>query len=401
MIILSFFLSVVNIVYKLLILLFTYHILSSIKVILIAHCLYLSYCLYYIYPIYQRLTLSGLRRWKMRFPLEYKLESTKDHVINIGVLVTYFMIFIVAILWQRFYNSNRVIDLNLYYNKLRYIIIITPVSSLILNVLLLLVIILLFRSLMSIITKYVRHQFIVRHIYLYGYEFYNNLLFNIYMTYMYAILEKLIHHIFHILRLRKYPNNPLAYKSLSHYKFRIYCYEYNTPLEDFLLYKWLEFDSPLYNTIHKKLLIIVIFYDILFNDFILTHMYALLPYVFLYEIWIKIKTFAGERIYGIGDIDTIIHGILYKPGYEAMPGLVVIDGRYYDSSLIGEIVLYYVYNDFRDIHYKWTEDYNQRKKKEVSIMQRTKRLYDRLQKQLNVYEKYWLIIILIFLLVIS
>ena len=239
----------------------------------------------------------------------------------------------------------------------------------------------LFKSIISFIVKYIRHQFIVRHVYLYGYNWYNTLLFNIHIINMDSILEKLIHRIFHILKLRKYPNNPLAYASFYDYKRRILSYEYNTPLEEFLIYKGLRYVSPFYNTIHRKLLTIVIIYDILFNDMILIHMYQLLPYVFIYELWIKFKTFVGERIYGIGDPDLIIHGILYKPGYKAMEGLFVIDGQYYDSSLIGEIVVYYVYNDFRDIHHKWTYDYSS--KKENVILRQLINSYSKIQKELT------------------
>ena len=121
MLIVSLFIAFINLFYKFLVLLFVYNILLPVKVIF----LILSLCCYYYiitYPKRQRLTLSGLRKWKTRFPLDYKLETFKDHMINIAILVLYVLIFVLGILWLRFRNSNRVVDLKVYYHTLFNII---------------------------------------------------------------------------------------------------------------------------------------------------------------------------------------------------------------------------------------------------------------------------------------
>src|ERR1700677_3304994 len=162
---LSLFILFITLFYKVLILIFNYKLLFIVKSIILSLCVYL---LYYIqtYPIRRRRTLSKLRKWRYRFPNNYKLKTRKDHIINITILLIYVLIFIVGFLWLRFRNSKRSIDLVVYYDKICKVIMITPLHHTIINLLLLVCIFLLYIKLLTLLMKYFKLQFIKRHIYL-------------------------------------------------------------------------------------------------------------------------------------------------------------------------------------------------------------------------------------------
>ncbi len=161
----SFFILFITLFYKVLILIFNYKLLFIVKAIILSFFMYL---IYYIqtYPIRQRRILSKVRKWRYRFPNNYKLKTRKDHRINITILLTYVLIFIVGILWLKVRNSDRSIDLVIYYDILCKVIRITPLHHTIINLLLLVCIFLLYLKLLTLLMKYFKLQFIKRHIYL-------------------------------------------------------------------------------------------------------------------------------------------------------------------------------------------------------------------------------------------
>ena len=342
---LSLFILFITLFYKVLILIFNYKLLFIVKSIILSLCVYL---LYYIqtYPIRRRRTLSKLRKWRYRFPNNYKLKTRKDHIINITILLIYVLIFIVGFLWLRFRNSKRSIDLVVYYDKICKVIMITPLHHTIINLLLLVCIFLLYIKLLTLLMKYFKLQFIKRHIYLsnplnthlpsyYYMEFVDRYYYRyIHLTSIINKLHTFISYIFHYLKLKKYPDN--CEESLS---FKIAVYK--IPLEN-LVYQYL---SKVKYIIHYIILLIVIVYDISFNSLVLTHMFKIMPYIFIYELLVRLsKVYDGLNIMH----DLIIHDLLYTSIQQITDDEYQVGSFSLTKKDINNIITKYVYTDLID-----------------------------------------------------
>lgn len=193
-----YFYLFIKLFFKIFLLLFNYN-LILLKAIIILISISISLYIY-LYPITRRLTLSKLRKWKYRFPNDYKLVTYKDHIVNITIILSYFLVFILGILWLRFHNTDRVIDLKIYYNQLYNVYIYTSILSISLNITLLLCLLLLYIQLVRIAYNKVKHNLLIRHIYLCYNKIDNFYLFNIYWNFNKYIHLDNIHNIHDIIR---------------------------------------------------------------------------------------------------------------------------------------------------------------------------------------------------------
>jgi hypothetical protein len=344
--VISLFILFITLFYKVLILIFNYKLLFIVKGIILSLCMYLLYFIQ-TYPTRQRRILSKLRKWRYRFPNNYKLKTREDHIINITILLTYVLIFILGFLWLRFRNSERSIDLVIYYDILCKVIMITPLHHTIINLLLLVCIFLLYIKLLTLLTKYFKLQFIKRHIYLsnplnthlpsyYYMEFIDRYYYRyMHLTSIINKLHTLISYIFHYLKLKEYP--PDCNESLS---FKIAVYK--IPLED-SIYKYL---SKIKYILHYLILFIIMFYDIVFNSLVLTHMFKIMPYMFIYELLVRLS-----KVYdGLNTMhDLVIHDFLYASIQQITKDEYQVGSFNLTKEDLNNIITNYVYTDLVDI----------------------------------------------------
>lgn len=279
---------------------------------------------------------------KDNFPDKYKLITRADHFYNILLLLIYSSFFTIGILFLRFQNMERSLDLMSYIKTLLLLINTVSFFSIILNILLIGFLVGVYWAIMILVGRYYKYHIIKRHIYLSdgkAITFYDNLYIyitkvdiNAFCYQAYLVLNLLYRCCnFHMLRIILTHKNKL--QLFKRYLSADKGFNYVIDVFFRLFLKEVKF------IIHHIICIIILIYDILFNNMILIHVFQILPYVFIYEIWVRITKFYS---YIHPNNDNILYSLLYDSS--------TIDrelGLIYTSS--GELTM----EDFQDIVFNY------------------------------------------------
>jgi hypothetical protein len=295
-----------------------------------------------------KLSQSQLSDIKFNKVLTYALKTTWDHIWNIIVLFLYIIILFFGFIWLRFLNKDNTIDLFEIYAKVQEVFAILSITMTIVNILLFLFFFILYIMLLNRISKYFKFHVIKRHLYLSqpnSFETYGSNIMDLDKVNIYAF-SNLIRKFIDYNKKRKYAN----YALLS-WEERVSIVRY-TEVEH-KLFIWSEI---IINKIHYIVLVLVVIYDLYFNNLVLTHMFACLPWVYLYEMYIRISRFTHDLW---GPFDRHLHEFLYLPItyisarkekiFEqefSFPEEVYFGDKLQDMERFSEIVNIYVSNDF-------------------------------------------------------
>jgi hypothetical protein len=274
--------------------------------------LVLSLIVIYILKTYPRVRLrklSQLRKRRFKRILKYALHTKISHIWNIFILSTYIGIFFFGFLWLRLLNRNYSTDLSDYYNKFLKSLADLSLTMHIVNILLLICIIIIYIMFLSRISNYAKFHIIKRHLYHASSENYKvyqlkllNFISKFTMDQPLMFICNRISVIFNHLRKYVYP----TYETLS--------LDEKDNLETTYLFKLekllTKYILRVLYKIHYIILIIVIIHDIYYNQYVLTNVFIILPWVFLYDIYIRISRFIQGLWY---PFDELIHDFMYKP----------------------------------------------------------------------------------------
>ena len=99
--------------------------------------------------------------------------------------------------------------------------------------------------------------------------------------------------------------------------------------------------------IHRIILLVILLYDIKYNSMILTHVFQILPYIFIYELRVKAYTFLTTINL---EYDKIIAKLLYSKAtsFDGDQDHLYLDGEPYEKKIIKKIMTTYVFNNFID-----------------------------------------------------
>jgi hypothetical protein len=218
--------------------------------------------------------LSELREFRKNKVHRYALRSSSEHVWNLFVILAYFSIFILGLLWLRFLSLNASIDLV----KVFTLIITTfeslPYFEAEINLVFLLIFFSCYIKILSKSFLYYKFHLMKRHLWLAKNEWYTDgiVTFSLFLYdfHLPLFVTSILSSVFSYLS----KNNILTKKRADHMWF--------TLSHSFRF---------LYNHIHYYILIGVILYDFFFNDLVLTRMFKVLPWVTLYDMYLKFCTF--------------------------------------------------------------------------------------------------------------
>lgn len=294
-----------------------------IKILIICSCIFLIRYIY-IYPYKQRRTLSALRKFKYESHLKYKIDDHNELDISVSILFIYILFFILLLLFSRFNNVNRTLNITIYLKYVDILFLNYNIFSIIINMCLIMFGFIIYILLLSLFTKYIKKH-----------------LMKIYFFHLLDLTNKYEFHILSvILKIRydrfttKFIDQLLFKKSPNKVQFAI----------NQLIYSHL---TALEFIIHRLILIITIIYDIKYNNMVLSHMFKILPYVFIYELWVKLYSF----LININlEYDKIIAKLLY---YEVTINdidneCLYLNGEPYEKKVIKEILTIYVRRGFVD-----------------------------------------------------
>jgi hypothetical protein len=224
--------------------------------------------------------LSELREFRKNKVHRYALRSSSEHVWNLFVILAYFSIFILGLLWLRFLSLNASIDLVKVFSTIITTLESLPYFEAEINLVFLLIF---FRCYIKIISKsflYYKFHLMKRHLWLAKNEWiakpewYTSGLvtFSLFLNRFNLPLLLILKSITLFSYLSN--NNILTKRVADHMFFKLN-----------ISFRFL------YNHIHYFILIGVILYDLFFNNLVLTRMFKVLPWVTLYDMYLKFCTF--------------------------------------------------------------------------------------------------------------
>lgn len=270
---------------------------------------------------------------------EYALKTRKAHIFNMIIIFVYSSIFVIGIFYLRFLNTKKKIDLNFYCTKINKLFLDFTWHENIINILLIILFIIIYITLMYKLTQYFKFHIIKRHIYLLVaplninkyvtfhvnlYPYNANTIPGDFARFLSDLYDK------YYLKLKK--ENILDNKNIITGFDLILKYKINQILYH-ILTKW-----------HHLLLLLIIIYDIFYNDYIIQHIFPILPWFFIYELYIRISHFThGLWI----PYDQALHALVYCKQFNIInDDTILIDGEFYDYFYYTNMYKYYIMRGF-------------------------------------------------------
>lgn len=324
-----------------------------VKYVLLCLCLIIIYCLYK-YPRTRFKKLSQVRNYKFNKLLRYAIKNKIEHIYNIFIITLFTILFTFAIFLLRYYNKNRIIDIKEKYFFIKELYYMTSLYECIINSILFFLLFMIYIWLFMRILKYFKYQVIRRHIYLIGKLFDNNTYENIFEKFYqininkihYKIIQKLQEYYKKVYYNRFEKKRPDNFSTLSEKEKDNYYMQ--SPIEPVFFFTKYKEDRILFHLItkwHYMLIFILIFYDLFYNDYQITHVFYVLPWTFFFELYIRFSHF----INGLWTPhDQYLNTILYAKQLEIWDkDTLLIDGEFYGYNTAKIIYRTYVARDFK------------------------------------------------------
>lgn len=258
----------------------------------------------------------------------YKIHNNLDKLFCYFMLILYAVIFVGGIIYLRFQNSSKTLDMTLVWNKFYSSILTHTLSVNILNLLLLILLIITYIALLIKLVRFFKRYWIKLHIY-YADEPYN--WYNRCRQWFTSNLDyiSIISHLW----LKLYDKYP---KSFFFKRFLGFSIEYHLRV--------------LARKIHYIIFLIIFIYDVLYNNYVLYNVYSILPYVFIYELYLKLCYLYRYSIDVMYSATNTAHSFIYAKTMTIMDrpikGVlhIYIDGDYYEIENLAKVMFLYVNN---------------------------------------------------------
>ncbi len=241
---------------------------------------------------------------------KYKIRDNKDKYKSFIIIFIYIILFIICVLYLRMVNSYNPPNLKEIYYKTTLIMSNSTLFVNIINVTLCIMFIISYIIILISIFKYVKKHIIKFHIY--------------------------------------YRENKKYYNTITRFYFNYSVY--SVPNYEFLITKGLLGFSFRYHIVtilkilHYIILLIIFVYDFTYNNYILQHTYKILPYIFIYQTYIKISDFYND----VNSMhDQLLYNLAYKEGVLIVKDEILFNGDVLPYSLEcvkNVIYIYFKYN---------------------------------------------------------
>jgi hypothetical protein len=296
----------------------------------------LSIILYYLYYYY---------KYDYKFSKKYAIKTKLELLVSIIIFVLYCSIFILGFLFIRFYNVEKTLDLYQSINVLLNIIINTSYYNVCLTFYLILFIILTMKYIHTLLLKYI--------------TFHKNKLY--YFTFMkddsfetifwfisrnltidnliYVFINRNIAYVCYLLGLIPINNTNKNKTIIISFSHQIY-----DKLPRFVSLFTMFLTAKSFR-LHYYVLFFVFFYDIFYNFYILENVYKVMPYIFIYEIIVRMsKTILVKN----RNYDDFLAYYLYGTCFENNEDIITFGNRTWTQEEAYDIVADYAFNDFKD-----------------------------------------------------
>jgi hypothetical protein len=295
--------------------------------------------------------LSELREFRKNKVHRYALRSPLEHVWNLIIILGYLSIFIMGMLWLRFLSLNASIDLIKLFSTIITTLESSPYLEAEINLLFLLTFFVCYILILSKSFLYYKFHLMKRHLWLAKNQWYNNgrLTFSLFL-YDFDLpyfVTSILFRIFSYLS----KNNILTKKVADR--------------------MWVTLSNSfrfLYNHIHYFILIGIILYDLFFNDLVLTRMFKVLPWVTLYEMYLRFCTFIHKLNH---TYDTLLSKFIYTKLTYINNKYAMLGDELIEISELSDPVNLYLTFDFDKLAVmKYQEIEYQRMKEKIKVLYR-------------------------------
>lgn len=216
---------------------------------------------------------------------EYRMNNNFDIFISISIVISYICIFCGGIFYLRILNSNNTLNLILFIKKTYQLILQQNFLDISINFSIILSSIAIYLLIIVLLIKLFNKHYIKIHLY------YCSSLTNFY-TKVVRYFENYLNYITLISNINFYFDNMF---DLYHIFIGGFSLRYH--LIVFI------------KNIHYMLLIIIIIFDIFFNNFTLHYMYKILPFVFIFDIYLRACNFYNGLSF-LYNVDHVLHDYL-------------------------------------------------------------------------------------------
>lgn len=295
--------------------------LIFIKIFFICISLYILFK----YVLFKKYKLSTIRKQKYQVYSRYKINDENDLDISICILFLYVMFFIIGIFMLRIKNMIRFLNLNDYFTKIHASISLLNFFDLLLNIIIIIIFLILYLVIFSFFAKKMKYNFL--------------------KVYYYFFINNYTKHTLIMLNLRSYLNLDyyITHFTTSYLPKKLK----NYPKLDYFLFIHI---YGLRYIIHRIVLLFMIFYDLFFNNMMLSHMFKIMPIIFIYEIWCRLSIFlTGLNFEYDKVIAILLYGEVNELDYDSE--CLYLNDVPYEKKLLKEILMSYARNDSVDKFY--------------------------------------------------
>lgn len=311
------------------------------------------------YPRTRFKKLSQLRKYRLNLIHKFRISGLLDEIYNIIMLLIYFIGITTVIFYFRLLNKERIVDLKYYFFIIKSFVTQHNFINISCTFLIYVLLVILYIILMLRVIKYFKFHVIKRHIYFMNFE--QNSWYQ--LTFFFKFLHKFGLFSAHGLEQQIYTG------IVSIYKFILYLFKIKKdygPDYDKLPFKEqveismkdpVDPDSLLikYNIFYKMIpiilkythyifLIILIMNDIIFNNFIITKIFNVFPWIFFYDLYVRVSIFIDDLHL---PYDQSFHNFVYANSLEVLDkNNIIIDGEIRDYHYFKHLYHTYVKKNF-------------------------------------------------------
>ena len=318
--------------------------------------LFLLYLLYK-YPRTRFNKVSKQRRYKLQRILKYGIYGKMQHVYNILVILLFILLSLTVVFYLRYLNRDRVIDLIEKFTLIKELVFEKPLLECLLDISIFVLFFVVYLILFMRLIKYFKFHIIKRHLYHIGngripdkdhwyalkfLAFFQKICLSYYNAGL--VVEHFYEKYYFIFKEDKDygPNfDNLLLKDQNTISFRPPVDPSHLLLKYPLVWDfWWHFVTKW----HYIFIILLISYDLIFNNFQLSLVFKFLPWIYFYDVYVRISKFLNDLDWGY---DETINTILYCYSIEIWNSkTLLIDGDFYDYDRLKEIYATYMSKGF-------------------------------------------------------
>lgn len=325
------------------------------KVLLLFSLLFSVYLLYK-YPRTRFNILSKQRRYKLQRISKYGIYTTMQHVYNILVILLFILLSLTVVFYLRYLNRDRILDLREKFTLIKELVFEKPLLECFLDISIFALFFVVYIILLMRLIKYFKFHIIKRHLYHIGggdiadkdhwyalkfLAFFHKICLNYYSTTLF--IESFYEKCYFIFKDKDYGPN---FENLPWQEQNVIQNKPPVDPSHFLIKYPLLWDLCWHFVTkwHYIFIILLIFYDLIFNNFQLSLVFMFLPWIYFYDMYVRISKFLKDLDWSN---DECIHSILYCHYMEIWDSkTLIIDGKFYDYDHIKEIYSKYILKGF-------------------------------------------------------